>query len=475
MIYLGDSNADYEIVTQKVLANKMLTNKILTGRDLAMSLNLRIILSATLVLVIFITLTAAALDRAFFESTESALRDKLTSQLYSLMAAAEVDDSGILMPSSELDALLGLPSSGVYAFITSAENNTLWKSSSSLGATPPLPISLKTGEKRFRKISVSQKEYFTFTYGVNWATQTGNIPLTFNLTTDLASFNKQINQYRKTLWGWLLAMALLLLISQAAILRWGLSPLRKVGAELNLIEAGEQEKIEDTYPQEIDRLTTNINSLLLQERQQKSRYRNALGDLAHSLKTPLAVLQSGINEQKKDAMLEQVSRMNAIVEYQLQRAATAGSSNLSKSVNVGLIVNRMLESLQKVYRDKPVTLNMDIDETLLFKGDEGDLMELLGNLLDNAFKWASQHIDINVQKHNNKLLISVSDDGPGIAPDQADELLKRGVRADQTSAGQATAGHGIGLSIVGNIIDAYNGEIHISKSALGGAKISLIL
>ena len=97
-------------------------------------------------------------------------------------------------------------------------------------------------------------------------------------------------------------------------------------------------------------------------------------------------------------------------------------------------------------------------------------MELLGNLLDNAFKWASQRIDISVQKHNNKLLISVSDDGPGIAPDQVNELLKRGVRADQ-----ATAGHGIGLSIVGNIIDAYNGEIHISKSALGGAKISLIL
>jgi len=435
-----------------------------------MSLNLRIILSATLVLIIFITLTAAALDRAFFDSTQSALRDKLTSQLYSLMAAAEVDDSGILMPSSELDALLGLPSSGVYAFITSVENNILWKSSSSLGATPPQPISLQTGEKKFSKIIVSNKAYFALAYGVNWATQTGSIPLTFNLITDLSSFNKQINQYRKTLWGWLLAMALLLLISQAVILRWGLSPLRKVGVELNLIEAGEQEKIEDTYPQEIDRLTTNINSLLLQERQQKSRYRNALGDLAHSLKTPLAVLQSSTSGQKKDNLQEQINRMNAIVEYQLQRAATAGSSSLGKSVNVSVILNRMLESLQKVYRDKPVVLNMNIDETLLFKGDEGDLMELLGNLLDNAFKWASQRIDIDVQKQDEKLLISVSDDGPGIAPQQANELLKRGVRADQTAAG-----HGIGLSIVGNIIDAYKGEIHIGKSTAGGARISLIL
>jgi len=435
-----------------------------------MSLNLRIILSATLVLITFITLTAAALDRAFFDSTESALRDKLTSQLYSLIAAAEVDDTGILMPSSELDALLGLPSSGVYAFITDAENKTLWQSSSSLGASPPQPISLQTGEKQFSKISTADNNYFSFAYGVNWATEKRNIALTFNLITDLESFNKQINQYRKTLWGWLLAMALLLLITQAIILRWGLSPLRKVGVELNLIESGEQEKIEDTYPQEIDRLTTNINTLLQQEREQKSRYRNALGDLAHSLKTPLAVLQSGISEQKKEAMQEQISRMNSIVEYQLQRAATAGSSHLGKSVNASQIMNRMLESLQKVYRDKAVELSMNIDESALFKGDEGDLMELLGNLLDNAFKWTSGRIDIVIQMQDNKLLMRVSDDGPGIPPEQASELLKRGVRADQ-----ATPGHGIGLSIVRNIIDAYKGEILIRESALGGAEISLIL
>lgn len=443
-----------------------------------MSLNQRIIFSATLVLVIFITLTAAALDRAFFDSTESALRDKLTSQLYALMAAAEIDSAGVSMPSGELDALLGLPSSGVYAHITDQSGQILWQSSSVLGAKLPQPVVLTSGDKTFSKTSAGKNNYYRFAYGVNWATDTGAIAITFNLTTDLLSFDKQISQYRITLWGWLLAMAVLLLISQAVILRWGLSPLRKVGIEINRIESGEQERIEDNYPQEIERLSSNINVLLQQERDQKTRYRNALGDLAHSLKTPLAVIQSALNGAadkqgrpiKQDSMQQQITRMNAIVEYQLQRAATAGSGSTGKLVNVKSVTDRILESLQKVYRDKSIKLNAELDETLMFRGDEGDLMELLGNLLDNAFKWSNERINVVAEQLGEKLSLRVMDDGPGIKPEQVETLLQRGARA-----GQATAGHGIGLSIVGNIVDAYKGELVIEKSQLGGAEVRIIL
>jgi len=436
-----------------------------------MSLNLRIILSATLVLVTFITLTAAALDRAFIDSTESALRDKLTSQLYALMAAAEVTEQNIIMPSNELDALLGLPSSGMYAFITDKSGDILWRTASTLGATPPLPESLKSGVKRFHKTRSKQDEYYSFSHGVNWETETRNISLTFNITTDLNSFNKQINEYRTTLWGWLLAMAILLLISQAVILRWGLFPLRKVGTELNKIETGEQQKIEASYPQEIEQLTSNINLLLQQERNQKTRYRNALGDLAHSLKTPLAVLQSGISrdnteQQQTTELLEQITRMNSIVEYQLQRASTAGASSIGQPINIKSVTNRLLDSLQKVYLEKAIKVDVSIDDDIFFKGDEGDLMELLGNLMDNAFKWATHNIKISAKKSNNKLSVSIMDDGPGIAAEQIETLLQRGTRADQ-----AVLGHGIGLSIVSNIIEAYQGELIIKKSSLGGAEI----
>jgi len=438
-----------------------------------MSLNLRIILSATVVLFIFITLTAAALDRAFIDSTESALRDRLTSQLYALMAAADVSDDGILMPSSELDALLGLPSSGVYAQITSEHGKTLWQSSSLLGARIPQPQILAPGEKSFARSNIASNDFYTFAYGVKWATANKTIPLTFNITTDMVSFDKQISEYRTTLLGWLVAMAMLLLISQAAILRWGLSPLRKVGAELNRIESGNQEKIEQRYPREIDHLTRNINVLLQQERDQKSRYRNALGDLAHSLKTPLAVMQSSLSsttDAKDAALQEQISRMNSIVEYQLQRAATAGSAGIGKTVDIRSVIERLLESLHKVYRDRAVAHHIDMPDGLLFRGDEGDLMELLGNLLDNAFKWTNKNVYITAKPHGKQLLLSVSDDGPGIDPAQVENLLQRGVRADQL-----TAGHGIGLSIVRNIVDAYDGQLEIKKRPLDGCEAVVIL
>lgn len=422
-------------------------------------------------LLIFITLTAAALNSAFKESSESALRDKLTSQIYALLAAAEVIDNKLLMPSSELDALLGLPSSGVYAYIVNSKGKILWQSSSVLGTQLPPADNLPGGNKKFNKTTINNISFYTIAYGINWLTETNKLTLTFNIATDLKSYNKQINEYQTTLWGWLLAMAFLLLLSQAAILRWGLAPLRQVGGELIKIESGHQEKIEQSYPEEIEQLTSNINQLIQQEREQKSRYRNALGDLAHSLKTPLAVLQSGLAKNKTDDSLqEQITRMNSIVEYQLQRAATAGSSSNTGLLNVKNILNRMLESLQKVYSDKSIQLNISVSENTYFKGDEGDLMELLGNLLDNAYKWANTRIDVTAEQQGNKLCLRVMDDGPGIAPNQLANLLKRGVRADEN-----VAGHGIGFSIVCNIVDAYHGELVIVKSPMGGAEIQIIV
>ncbi len=439
-----------------------------------MSLNSRIILSAAVVLVSFICLTAFSLERAFFDSTESALRDTMSSQLYALMAAAEVEEQQIIMPSNELDVLLGLPGSGIYAYISNQSGQTLWQSSSSLGTSLPKPISLGSGEKIFNKVHIDNDNFYTIAYGVRWPTNTDSIALTFSITTDLSSFDKQINRYRTALWGWLIAMAALLLFSQAAILRWGLAPLRKVGAELNLIEAGKQKQIEDHYPQEIERLTNNINILLEQERQQKIRYRDAMGNLAHSLKTPLAVIQAGLQAdlrgQDQQAVQEQLNRMNAIVKYQLQWAVTAGTSNLGEPVNLLSVVKRLLNSLQKVYFGKAIVVTTSIDGLLIFRGDEGDLMEVLGNLLDNAFKWANNSIEISAQQARSRLIISISDDGSGIAQEKAEELLQRGVRADQT-----TAGHGIGLSIVKSIAQTYGGELAISKSNLGGAKVRVLL
>jgi two-component system sensor histidine kinase PhoQ len=439
-----------------------------------MSLNLRIILSATLVLAIFATLTAATLERAFSDSAESAQRDRLTSQLYALMAAAEVDESEqLLMPSNELDALLGLPSSGVYAQITDRSGHVLWKSSSALGIEPPAPANLDGGHKQFTKIRLHDNDFYRLAFGVNWPTASGTMALTFNITTDLKSLNRQIGEFRTTLWGWLGAMALLLLVGQAAVLHWGLSPLRRVGNELGRIESGDQDRIQDRYPQEIKRLTVNINQLLQQERTQKTRYRNALGDLAHSLKTPLAVMRSSLVSKKpgdSDTLEEQITRMNSIVEYQLQRAATLGPATMGKSVKVAPLVKRLLASLDKVYRDKHIEVKTTLEDELVYQGDEGDLMEVLGNLLDNAFKWAEQHIELDAYRKKKQLVIHIRDDGSGIPGEMISTLLQRGVRADQS-----TTGHGIGLSIVKNIVDARQGELRIMQRPQGGSEVVVML
>ncbi len=438
-----------------------------------MSLNHRIILSATLVLVIFITLTALALERAFSDSTESALHDKMTTQLFALMAAAEVGTDGLIMPTDELDALLGLPSSGVYAFITSSDGRILWRSSSVLGARPPQPFALERGGKQASKSLSGGAHYYTLAHGVNWAPDADSLALTFSLSTDLASLESQIHRYRATLWGWLLAMAVLLLVSQALILRWGLLPLRRVGHELSLIETGKQENVEEEYPREIKRLTDNINILLEHEREHKARYRNALGDLAHSLKTPLAVLQTslaGRDEKTVATFQEQIRRMNTIVDYQLQRAATAGSPGIGKQVEVETVVSRITDSLLKVYGDRQYRLEVNVEASLMFKGDEGDLMEILGNLLDNSFKWSRQRIRVSAEHRGKRLAIRIEDDGPGMKPDQVKQVLQRGVRADET-----VPGHGIGLSIVSNIVKAYRGTLDIRTSELGGLCVEILV
>ena len=162
--------------------------------------------------------------------------------------------------------------------------------------------------------------------------------------------------------------------------------------------------------------------------------------------------------------------MNTIVEYQLQRAATSGSGGIGSYVEVEQAITRLTSSLLKVYRDKQVELEVDVDPSLMFKGDEGDLMEILGNLLDNAFKWCKQRVVVSAGLHGKRLNIRIEDDGPGMKPELVSQLLKRGARADQS-----IPGHGIGLSIVHNIVQAYRGTLKIEQSELGGVAVLVVI
>ncbi len=432
------------------------------------SLSARVNLSAAAVLTIFIALTALALERAFEESATSALRERLFGQLYVVMSAAEVSDSGMLaMPGHLAEVRLEQPGSGLYARIGNGKGETLWHSPSAVGLQLPVPPNASEGLLR---VPFDGQDYFLVSVDIEWETVEGSVPLRFSVMENPAVFDEQMQRYRTSLWGWLGGMAALLLLALAGALIWGLRPLRTVAREVCAIETGEQQELQRDYPREIRRLTDNINTLLQHERAQQARYKNALADLAHSLKTPLAILR-GLGESERSPQIdEQVERMDNIVQYQLQRAATAGRSALAAPIAVAPVAERLLATLAKVYHDKPIALEKHFDLEARFRGDEGDLMELLGNLLDNAWKWCGGKIALRLEKEGDALLILVEDDGPGIEPDEVYRVLARGGRLDE-----ATPGHGIGLPMVRDIVEAYEGSLKIDRSELGGARIAVHL
>ncbi len=440
------------------------------------SLTARVTVGAGLMLAVFVALSAFALERAFRDSARSSRQERLLAQVYLLMAAAEVDAQGRLtLGNGPLDPKLEMPSSGLYAAISDGEGREVWRSRSALNVELPQIPPLPPGSQRFDEIPGTSDGFFVQSFGVSWATAGGSHPFTFSVAEDLQPYHEQLNIYRRSLLGWLGAMALLLLVAQLLILRWGLSPLRHVADELTRLEQGQQEDIAGNYPTEVRRLTDNLNTLLTHERARQKRYRDALADLAHSLKTPLALVRGALSMAKPEpelgrALEEQVERMDRIVGYHLQRAAASGRSGLAAPLPVRPAVERTLKALAKVHAEKKIETEVTIDPAVRFRGDEGDLMELLGNVLDNACKWCSGRVRVSAALSEGELALSVEDDGPGISDADAQRVLERGNRADQS-----VPGHGIGLSVTRDIVEAYGGRIVIARSALGGASVTLLL
>lgn len=439
-----------------------------------MSLNRRILLSAALVLLVFIAGITLTLDRAFYDSARIGVKDRLFARLLMLLGDTEVDESGELeIPTNLLDAEFGHINSDIYAFVTGPASTIVWRSTSSLNKPIPGITLLEKGKQKFEQIVLNEEPYFIYRYSVAWETSSGNYPLIFNVMTNTALLEAQIERYREDLWGWLGLMAVFLLATQMLVLRWGLLPLRTVSTELAAIESGRQESLKGRYPKELKLLTDSINSLITHEHKQQKRYRNGLADLAHSLKTPLAVLQGAIHGKNDEAarletIQEQIDRMDNTIQYQLRRAATAGSSPGMRLILLRSMVDRIINTVTRVYRDKQLHVVVEIDGSMGLRIDEGDLMELLGNLIDNAFKWCRHSIHLSAGYQEDHVVIQVRDDGPGISPHEIARILERGVRADQS-----IPGHGIGLAIVRDIMQVYGGELLISNDPGGGLSVTL--
>ncbi|MGB0954531.1 MAG: ATP-binding protein [Panacagrimonas sp.] len=437
------------------------------------SLRSRLLVSASVVLAAFFLVTGVALENALRDSAEQAQRDKLEGLVYALLAATTSDrDGGLTIDTAQVpDPRLRQPTSGLRAAMFDESGIAVWTSVSYLEVSAPHQPGV--GQWRFERLT--QPMAFAMSYGLRWI-DLNDDPKRYTVVVleDSASLDRQLKAFRRELFSWLAAAAAALLTLQVVILAWGLAPLRRLVKELRGVENGDQTEIRRVYPAELQPLTDGLNAMIRSERSQQGRYRNALGDLAHSLKTPLAVLRGYLDSQELPASLrdpfgDQLGAIQQIADHQLRKAATAGRRVMAEPVAVLPVAEKIAAALQKVYAGRVHCLQLKIDPRLRIRADNDDLYELLGNLLDNACKYGDGQLRCQVRTDRRRVLLEVEDNGPGFPVDAA-SLLQRGVRADSQQPGQ-----GIGLAAVVELVRAYEGEIELGRSDLGGARVSVSL
>lgn len=451
------------------------------------SISARLFFASALLLPVFLGVSGFFLDQAFQTSLITAEKIRLRHNIYLLFSAASLpvkplkknEQPRLLLPRELKDKDFERINSGLYGYMFNDKKQLVWQSNSTSVQTPPSYDKISpTRSKESADIlfDMDNPDYFIAYSDIYWeVAKNREVPFRFVVVHDSEDFVAEKTAYRNQLWQWLGALGVLLLIAQTAILRWGLHPLKKLAVALNAMQSGNTTDIEGNHPDELQDVVDNLNQVLAREGALRQRYRNSLSDLAHSLKTPLAVLQARVGQHSSDSELqllveEQVARMNQVVTYQLQRAVSSQQQGSHQRTQVEPVIQRLTKVLLKVYADKNIQIQLDLDAEAAFAGDEQDLMELLGNITENAFKYGKSCVHIRCQPEGKQLFISIADDGPGVPADQQRRILERGQRLDTSIPGQ-----GIGLAVATEIIHSYDGSIQVTSAELGGAEFQILL
>lgn len=429
------------------------------------SLRTRLLLAGSLLLFVFVIVSGIALNRALDDYARQAEYQRLQGIAYSLLAAIEITDEGSLELSAEglPETRLEEPDSGLAAYVIDDQGKLVWQSVSARKASAGQDLRPGVGEWKF-----DYGEESALAFGFEWESSDGKVFPYHLLVRDVASpLQAQQRNFARKLWWGLLAMALLLLLLMLLLFSWGLHPLGRVVTQLRAIRQGEEERLDDRVPDEILPLSRSINELLEQERDRQQRYRHAMDDLAHSLKTPLSVLK-GTAVADPDAQ-DQLMRMDQIISYQLQRASAAGGGAMHKSLPLLPDLKRTARALEKVYAHKLVKIRIHAEPDIEYPLEQGDWMEVIGNLLDNAVKYGQGAVEVWLVTTLEGMSLVVEDDGEGFPEEYAD-LMERGARADTVRTGQ-----GIGLSVVKEIASHYAGVLQLGRAERGGGRVELTL
>ncbi|MGL9723750.1 two-component system sensor histidine kinase PhoQ [Sodalis sp. (in: enterobacteria)] len=339
-----------------------------------------------------------------------------------------------------------------------------------------------SAQVRLKEFDSSDDNALTHSVAVNRYPATGRLPPLTIVVIDTIPHELQRTDL---VWEWfsyvLLANLLLVVPLLWLAAHWSLRPIKDLVRQVRELEVGERERLDENPPRELDILVRNLNILLNNERQRYQKYRSTLSDLTHSLKTPLAVLQTTLRSLRTDRdtniemaepiMLEQISRISQQIGYYLHRATVHSDHNvLSRELHsVPPLLDSLCSALNKVYQRKGVSLSLDISPELTFIGEKNDFMEVMGNILDNACKYCLEFVEVSARERESVLHIIIEDDGPGIPESKRTLIFQRGQRADTLRPGQ-----GLGLSVAAEILEQYDGDIVIGESALGGALVEVI-
>lgn len=409
-------------------------------------------------------LVSASIERLL----ENQLEERLTRDAESLLAGLSFDAQGALrIDPRRVNPVYQRPFSGHYYFIRTGEDEkvsrSLWDSELDIPT-------LRAGtELRLTLPGPEQQVLFTVVHG--YVKQ--DRAFTIAVAQDLTSLSREISAFRLR-YGIVSALVLIvLLLVQRFIVRRGLYPLETLRNELGRLEMGEIDRVSMPAPEEIEPLVSEINRLLAALSSRTQRSRVALGNLAHALKTQLAILtQVGARPELhrapelRKALTEPIETSRRIVERELRRARLAGSALPGRRVPLEKEIESISGTLSQLYPEKNLRIATAISPGAVFHGDREDLLELLGNLLDNACKWCSGRVSLTIG-NGDGIAFVVDDDGPGCDDAQLEELTRRGFRADESKPGS-----GLGLAIVKDVVESYGGSLTFGRSAaLGGLRV----
>jgi signal transduction histidine kinase len=304
----------------------------------------------------------------------------------------------------------------------------------------------------------------------------GDVRFDVLVAGDAGEMRSQIAAFRTSVILTLAAFGIGLVVATMIQIRWGLRPLDRVRSGLAQLRSGKETRFEGPFPAEIEPLAVELNALLESNQQIIERARTQVGNLAHALKTPLSVITNEARSSRgalADKVAEQAALMSRQVAHYLDRARIAARSKVIGAVTeVEPVIGRLMRAMRRIHDDRGLDLTAAVPEGARFKGEQQDLEEIVGNLVDNACKWARSKVSVTVtyqappdQDHDGRLSLVIDDDGPGLTEEQRAEATRRGQRLDESKPGS-----GLGLSIVTDLVALYEGVLRLDRSPDGGLR-----